>query len=153
MDKYDRRLLELLQADASLSVAELAKRVSLSSTPCWRRVRNLEETGVIQKRVALLDRNKMNLPVTVFCAIKTNQHDLEWLDRFARVVRDIPEVAEFYRMSGDTDYLIKIVVPDIDTYDQVYKKLISSIDIYDVSSSFAMEQLKYTTALPVSYAS
>ncbi len=152
MDKYDRRLLELLQADASLSVAELAKRVSLSSTPCWRRVRNLEETGVIQKRVALLDRNKMNLPVTVFCAIKTNQHDLEWLDRFARVVRDIPEVAEFYRMSGDTDYLIKIVVPDIDTYDQVYKKLISSIDIYDVSSSFAMEQLKYTTALPVSYA-
>ncbi|MCZ6869510.1 MAG: Lrp/AsnC family transcriptional regulator, partial [Gammaproteobacteria bacterium] len=147
------RLLELLQADASLSVAELAKRVSLSSTPCWRRVRNLEETGVIQKRVALLDRNKMNLPVTVFCAIKTNQHDLEWLDRFARVVRDIPEVAEFYRMSGDTDYLIKIVVPDIDTYDQVYKKLISSIDIYDVSSSFAMEQLKYTTALPVSYAS
>ncbi|MEE8042959.1 MAG: Lrp/AsnC family transcriptional regulator [Pseudomonadales bacterium] len=153
MDKYDRRLLELLQADASLSVAELAKRVSLSSTPCWRRVRNLEETGVIQKRVALLDRNKMNLPVTVFCAIKTNQHDLDWLDRFARVVRDIPEVAEFYRMSGDTDYLIKIVVPDIDTYDQVYKKLISSIDIYDVSSSFAMEQLKYTTALPVSYAS
>ena len=152
MDKYDRRLLELLQADASLSVAELAKRVSLSSTPCWRRVRNLEETGVIQKRVALLDRNKMNLPVTVFCAIKTNQHDLDWLDRFARVVRDIPEVAEFYRMSGDTDYLIKIVVPDIDTYDQVYKKLISSIDIYDVSSSFAMEQLKYTTALPVSYA-
>ena len=153
MDKYDRRLLELLQADASLSVAELAKRVSLSSTPCWRRVRNLEERGVIRKRVALLDRNKMNLPVTVFCAIKTNRHDLEWLDRFARVVRDIPEVAEFYRMSGETDYLIKIVVPDIDTYDQVYKKLISSIDIYDVSSSFAMEQLKYTTALPVSYAS
>ena len=152
MDKYDRRLLELLQADASLSVAELAKRVSLSSTPCWRRVRNLEETGVIQKRVALLDRNKMNLPVTVFCAIKTTRHDLEWLDRFARVVRDIPEVAEFYRMSGETDYLIKIVVPDIDTYDQVYKKLISSIDIYDVSSSFAMEQIKYTTALPLTYA-
>jgi Lrp/AsnC family transcriptional regulator len=152
MDKYDRRLLELLQEDASLSVAELAERISLSSTPCWRRIRNLETAGVIQKRVALLDRQKINLPVTVFCAIKTSQHDLEWLDRFAKVVQEIPEVVEFYRMSGETDYLIKIVVPDIGTYDQVYKRLISAIDIYDVSSSFAMEQLKYTTALPVEYA-
>ena len=151
MDRFDRRILELLQDDATLSVAEIARRVSLSTTPCWRRIRKLEQSGVIKRRVALLDRASLNLGVTVFVGIKTNQHAVDWLDRFARTVGEIPEVVEFYRMSGETDYLIKIVVPDIDTYDEVYKRLIGAVEIYDVSSSFAMEQIKYTTALPVTY--
>ncbi len=153
MDRFDRHILEILQDDATLSVAEIAHRVSLSTTPCWRRIRKLEENGVITRRVALLDRVALNVGVTVFVAIKTNQHAVDWLERFARTVGEIPEVVEFYRMSGETDYLIKIVVPDIETYDEVYKRLISAIEIYDVSSSFAMEQIKYTTALPVTYAS
>ncbi len=152
IDETDREILSCLQEDATKPVAEIAARVGLSTTPCWRRIQKLQESGVIRKRVALLDPEKLNLPVTGFVAIKTNQHNLEWLERFAKAVADIPEVVEFYRMSGDVDYLLRIVVPDIATYDEVYKRLISAVDLYDVSSSFAMERIKYTTALPVYYA-
>ena len=152
LDRVDRALLKLLQADASMSLNALAEAVKLSPTPCWRRIQRLEEGGVIRKRVALLDAPSINLGVTVFVSIKTNQHNSEWLKQFAKVVAGIPEVMEVYRMSGDIDYLLKVVVPDIAGYDAVYKKLIRDIELFDVSSGFAMEQMKYTTALPLDYA-
>ena len=152
MDEIDRRILAALQEDASLGAAELGERVGLSATPCWRRVQRLEAAGVIRRRVALLDREKMNLGVVVFVAVRTDQHSLDWLERFAAAIRDIPEILEVYRMAGDVDYLLRIVVPDIAAYDAVYKRLIRVADLYDVSSAFAMERIKYTTALPVTYA-
>lgn len=152
MDEFDRKILAILQDDASGSNTEIAERIGLSPTPCWRRIRNLEEAGIIRKRVALLDRRKLNAGVTVFVSVRTNQHNQDWLDRFARVVDSIPEVVEFYRMAGDVDYLLRVVVPDIAAYDSVYKRLIERIELYDVSSSFAMEELKYTTAVPLTYA-
>ena len=151
MDSIDRRILEILQRDCTLSNAELAEQVGLSTTPCWRRVQKLEAQGYIERRVALLDPDKLNVGVTVFAAIRTNQHRKEWFDQFRTVVEAIPEIVEFYRMSGDIDYLLRIVVPDIAAYDEVYKRLIESIDFTDVSSSFAMERIKYTTALPIDY--
>ena len=153
MDRIDRKILSCLQRDAQLSVAEVAERVGLSTTPCWRRIQNLEKAGVIRARVALLDPEKMNVGVTVFVRVKTSQHTYDWLEAFARKVAGIDEVVEFHRMSGDIDYLLKIVVPDIAAYDAVYKRLIALADLTDVSSSFAMETIKYTTALPVDYAS
>ncbi|MBL8523053.1 MAG: Lrp/AsnC family transcriptional regulator [Betaproteobacteria bacterium] len=152
LDRVDRALLKLLQADASMSLNALAEAVKLSPTPCWRRIQRLEENGVIRKRVALLDAPSINLGVTVFVSVKTNQHNSEWLKQFAKVVAGIPEVMEVYRMSGDIDYLLRVVVPDIAGYDAVYKKLIRDIELFDVSSGFAMEQMKYTTALPLDYA-
>lgn len=152
IDDIDRKILAVLQADATVPVATIAERVGLSSTPCWRRIQKLEEGGVIRARVAVLDPEKLRVGVTVFVSVKTNQHDLGWLEKFAAAVRDFPEVVEFYRMSGDVDYLLRIVVPDIAAYDAVYKRLIARIALSDVSSAFAMEQIKYTTALPLSYA-
>lgn len=152
MDRYDRQILGILQEDASVPVADIGERVGLTSTPCWRRVQKLEESGVIRKRVALLDPAKLNVGVTVFVSIRTSQHNVKWLKTFHDLVASIPEVTEFYRMAGDTDYLLRVVVPDIAAYDAVYKKLIQGVELADVSSSFAMEQIKYTTALPLDYA-
>ncbi|WP_210162787.1 Lrp/AsnC family transcriptional regulator [Kaistia adipata] len=151
MDRLDRKILQILQEDATIPVAEIGRRVGLSTTPCWRRIQKLEEDGVITKRVAVLDPKKVNAKVTVFVSITTSQHNEEWLKRFAEVIRDVPEVVEFYRMSGQVDYLLRVVVPDIEAYDLFYKRLISRIDIADVSSAFAMEQIKYATALPLNY--
>ncbi len=151
MDKIDIKILSLLQEDATLTVAEISKRINLSATPCWRRVQKLEAEGVIRRRVTLLDAQKLNAGVTVFVSIKTNQHNAAWLSRFADVVKAIPEVVEFYRMSGDVDYLLRVVVPDIAGYDAVYKKLIKGTELADVSSSFAMEQIKFTTSLPLHF--
>ena len=151
MDKLDRRILRLLQEDATIAVADLAKKVGLSTTPCWRRIQKLEEEGVIRKRVALLDPVKINAKVTVFVSIRTNSHSIEWLKRFSEVIGDFPEVVEFYRMSGDVDYMLRVVVPDIAAYDAFYQRLISKIEIRDVSSAFAMEQIKYTTEMPLDY--
>jgi Lrp/AsnC family transcriptional regulator len=150
-DSVDKNILALLQEDATLSVAELAKRVGLSTTPCWRRVQRLEEEGVIKAKVALLEGTKINAGVTVFVAITTNQHNKEWLQRFAEVVTPMPEVVEIYRMSGNVDYMLRVVVPDIAAYDVFYKKLVSKIDLTDVSSSFAMEEIKNTSALPLHF--
>ena len=152
MDRLDRKILRLLQEDSTLAVADLAKKVGLSTTPCWRRIQKMEEDGVIKRRVAVLDPVKVNAGVTVFVSVRTNEHSEGWLRKFAAVVEDFPEVVEFYRMSGDVDYLLRIVVPDIGAYDSFYKKLIAKIALTDVSSSFAMEQIKYTTALPLDYA-
>lgn len=151
MDRLDKKILRLLQEDATLAVADIAKKVGLSTTPCWRRIQKLEEEGVIQRRVAVLNPEKVNTRVNVFISIRTSSHSLEWLKRFSEVVQEFPEVVEFYRMSGDVDYLIRVVVPDIAAYDAFYKKLIARIEIRDVSSAFAMEQIKYTTQLPLDY--
>ena len=151
LDSTDRKLLALLQEDAGRQVAELAEAVGLSQTPCWRRVQRLRESGVITRNVVLLDRHKVNVGVTVFVSVRTNTHTQAWFDQFRATVEAIPEVVEFYRMSGDVDYLLRVVVPDIGAYDKVYKRLIAGTQLFDVSSSFAMEELKFTTALPLSY--
>ncbi|WP_269715590.1 Lrp/AsnC family transcriptional regulator [Caulobacter sp. NIBR2454] len=148
-DTIDRRLMAILQEDATVPVAELAERVGLSQTPCWKRVKRLQDAGVITKRVALLDREALGLSLTVFVAIRTNRHDEEWLTTFAAGARSLPEVVELYRMSGEVDYLMKVIVKDIGAYDRFYKRLIATAPLTDVSSSFAMEQIKFTTALPV----
>ncbi|MDX2259448.1 MAG: Lrp/AsnC family transcriptional regulator [Hyphomicrobiaceae bacterium] len=152
LDEMDIKILALLQSDATRAVADIGKEIGLSTTPCWRRIQKLEELGFIQRRVALLDPAKVNAGVTVFVQIKTDRHSLEWLERFHSVVTDFPEVVEFYRMSGEIDYLLRVVVPDIAAYDAFYKKLIARIEIAKVSSAFAMEQIKYTTEMPLEFA-
>jgi Lrp/AsnC family transcriptional regulator len=148
LDSIDRRILRELQADATLPIAELAERAGLSQTPCWKRVKRLTEAGVIGRRVALLDREKLDLGLVVFVAVRAGRHDQAWLDAFAQVAA-LPEIVEFYRLSGETDYLLKVVVRDIAAYDAFYKRLIAAAPLSDVSSSFAMEQIKFTTALPI----
>ena len=152
LDRTDLKILDLLQHDATLATADIAAAAGLSTTPCWRRIQNLEKTGVITGRVALLDRDHLNVGVDAFVAIRTDQHNKRWLDAFATAVAAFPEVIELYRMSGEVDYLMRVVVPDIAAYDNFYQRLIRSIDLSDVSSSFAMERIKYTTVLPLNHA-
>ena len=151
MDRIDKEILSLLQQDATLSLQQLSEAVHLSPTPCWRRLQRLEEDGYILRRVALLSPQKLQVGVTVFVAIRTTQHNDQWMHRLRKVVDEIPEIVEFYRMSGDIDYLLRVVVPDVSGYDAVYKRLVSGIELSGVSSSFAMEQIKWTTALPLDY--
>lgn len=151
LDDMDVKILRLLQEDCTKSVADIGKAVGLSTTPCWRRIQKLEDAGVIRRRVAVLDAGKVNAGVTVFVQIKTDQHSLEWLEKFHNAVVDFPEVVEFYRMSGDIDYLLRVVVPDIGAYDAFYKRLISRIEVAKVSSAFAMEQIKCTSELPLDF--
>jgi len=151
IDRLDHRILQQLQLDSDIAVAELADKIGLSTNACWRRIKRLESEGIIRGRVALLDEHILGLNLTVFVAVKTNEHNETWLEQFADGIRDIPEVTEFYRMSGDTDYLLKIVAQDIEDYDRVYKKLISVAPLHDVSSSFAMERIKSSTALPLDH--
>jgi Lrp/AsnC family transcriptional regulator len=149
MDAIDRKILAVLQDDASLSVAEIGNRVGLSSTPCWKRIQRLEADGVITKRVALIDPARIGLGITVFVSIETGDHSQEWLNRFAELVGAMPEVMEFHRMAGDVDYMLRVVVPDIAGYDAFYKKLIGTVPLKNVTSRFAMERIKSTTALPI----
>ena len=149
LDAIDRKILTVLQDDASLSVAEIGDRVGLSSTPCWKRIQRLEADGVLIKRVALIDQDKLGLGVTVFVSIETGDHSQEWLDRFAQVVGSMPEVMEFYRMAGDVDYMLRVVVTDIAGYDAFYKRMIATVPLKNVTSRFAMEKIKSTTALPI----
>ncbi len=151
MDKLDAKILEQLQNDGGLTAAEIADRVGLSKAPCWRRIQKLQQQGVIRHTVALLDAHALNVGTTVFVTLKTGNHSEAWFSRFVAAVRDIPEVTEIHRMSGDVDYLIRIVVPDIDAYDVVYKRLIATVEFQDVSASFALETIKSTTALPLCY--
>ncbi len=150
LDAADRRILTVLQRDAGLSLAALSEQVGLSPTPCWKRVKRLEASGVISGRVTLLNRDAIGLGVTAFVAIRAGAHDEGWLETFAAGVALIPEVVEFYRMAGEVDYLLKIVCHDIAHYDRIYKRLIKVAPMGDVSSSFAMEQMKFTTELPLS---
>ena len=147
--KFDQQILSALQSSGDTTAAQLAERIGLSTNACWRRIKKLEESGLIRRHVALLDEAKLGLNVTVFVGIKTNEHNDVWLEKFASGIKAIPEVIEFYRMSGDTDYLLKIVVKDIDDYDRVYKKIIAVTPLHDVSSSFAMERIKSSTELPI----
>jgi Lrp/AsnC family transcriptional regulator len=149
LDKTDRAILAELQLDATLTVDQLAERINLSRNACWRRVKALEEAGIIKGRVALLDAAKLGLGLTAFIAIRTAQHEEKWLEKFSRAVRDFPEIVGVYRTTGETDYLIQAVVSDIAGYDHLYKRLIARIALTDVSASFVMEKIKETTALPL----
>ena len=149
MDEIDKKILKLLQEDSAQPVADIARKIGLSVTPCWRRIQKLEEAGIIRKRVALLDGMKTGLGMSVFVAIKTDQHNADWLYDFAATISAFDEVVEFYRMSGEVDYMLRVVVPNMAAYDAFYKRLISEVALTDVSSSFAMEEIKYTTALPL----
>jgi Lrp/AsnC family transcriptional regulator len=149
MDAIDRKILAVLQDNAALSVAEIGSRVGLSSTPCWKRIQRLEADGVIQKRVAIIDQESIGLGISVFVSIETGDHSQDWLDKFAKTVTAMPEVMEFYRMAGDVDYMLRVVVPDIAGYDGFYKRLISTVPLKNVTSRFAMEKIKSTTALPI----
>lgn len=150
LDSIDVKLLDRVQKDASESLAQIAEGVGLSANACWKRIKRLEAAGVIQRRVAILDRRKVGLGVTAFVAVRTDQHDEKWLDEFAAAIRQIPEVIEFYRMSGDIDYMLKVICADIEDYDRIYKKIIRSTTLRDVSAFFAMEQIKSTTEIPLS---
>ncbi|MEO1657742.1 MAG: Lrp/AsnC family transcriptional regulator [Pseudomonadota bacterium] len=152
MDQIDRKILLIVQENADISTAELAERVGLSQTPCWRRLKRLEEGGVIKKRVAVLDRESINLGMTAFVSVKTNNHSKAWLDEFALSVSRIPEVVEIHRMSGEVDYLLKVVCPNMNRFDAIYRRLIDTVDFSDVTSHFAMEVIKSTTVMPLDYA-
>lgn len=148
MDSYDLAILQQVQHDAALSAGELAEKIGISKSACWRRLQKLTKDGVIKNRVAILDQEKLNLPLTVYISIRTNEHNDKWAKQFQQVTRNIPGVLEVYRMSGDLDYLVKAVVADMKGYDDLYKQLIKA-DLFDVSSSFVMETMKQTTELPL----
>ena len=152
MDRTDAKILDVLQTDAALSVGEVAEKTGLDEKTCADRIKRLEDDGVILQRVALLDPRKVGANMTAFVAITTPEHSQEWLDQFHGAVMSFPEVVDFYRMSGQVDYLLRVVVPDLDAYDVFYKKLIKAAKLKDVSSTFAIEQIKYTTKLPLTTA-
>jgi Lrp/AsnC family transcriptional regulator, cysteine-sensing transcriptional activator len=149
MDLIDRKILDLLQHDATLSIAEIGAQVGLSQTPCWKRIQRLEAQGAIERRVALLNPEKLGLGLSVFVSIETHDHSHEWLKRFAETISDMPEVLEVYRMAGDVDYMLRVVVTDMQAYDRFYKRMIGAIPLKNVTSRFAMERVKATTVLPI----
>ncbi len=149
LDKKDKAILNALQLDATLTVGELAERIGLSKSACWRRIQNLEESGVIAARVTLLNQEALGLNLTVFTAVRTHEHTADWFNQFHTVTTSMPNVMEVHRMSGDVDYLIRAVVPDMKSYDRMYREMITRVNLFDVSSSFSMETIKYTTALPL----
>jgi len=148
IDSIDRAILRLIATDSSLSLNDIADKVGLTATPCWKRIKRMEETGIIKARVAVLDADKLGLPVSVFVSVETADHSADWLDRFAAVIAGTPEVVGAWRMSGDVDYLLHVIVPDIAAYDTFYKKLIAAVPLRNVSSRFAMERMK-DGALPL----
>lgn len=151
LDLIDRKILTRLQRDSTLPVGELAEQVGLSMTPCWRRIQRLEQDGFIKKRIAILDRRLLNAKVTVFIAIKTREHSMDWIERFHQATRDMSEVVDIYRMSGEVDYLIRAFVPDIESYDALYKKIIAKLPVADITSMFAMEEIKSTSEVPLDF--
>jgi Lrp/AsnC family transcriptional regulator len=151
MDAIDRKIVALLQEDASLSLAQIAHRVGLSQSPCWKRIQRLEKAGVILRRVALVSPESIGVGLTVFVSIETGDHSSAWLAKFAQLVTAMPEVMEFHRMAGDIDYMLRVAVPDMQAYDAFYKRLIAKVELSDVTSMFAMEEIKSTTRLPLNY--
>jgi len=149
MDATDLKILAILQDDASLPVGEIANRVGLSQTPCWRRIQKLEASKVIRKRVALLDPEAVGVGLTVFVEIEAGDHGKDWLDRFAAALSEMPEVMEVHRMAGDVDYLLRVAVANMAAYDAFYRRLIAILPMKKVTSRFAMELVKGTTALPL----
>jgi Lrp/AsnC family transcriptional regulator len=151
MDAIDRKIVALLQDDASLSLAQIAHRVGLSQSPCWKRIQRLEKSGVILKRVALVSPESIGMGLTVFVSIETGDHSTAWVSKFAQTVTQWPEVMEFHRMAGDIDYMLRVAVPNMQAYDAFYKRLIARVELSDVTSMFAMEEIKSTTRLPLGY--
>jgi len=151
MDDIDKKILSLLQINADIPVAELSKKVKLSSPPCWLRINKLYKQGYIKKKVAVIDRTKINLSTVAFVQIRTSQHYMTWSKKFIEGVKEMDEVVEFYRLSGAADYLLKVLVPSIDKFDEFYKKLTDKVDLSDVTTSFSMEELKQTSNLPLHY--
>lgn len=151
MDEIDRQILGLIQEDGSLQVSDIAEQVGRTVTPTWNRIKRLEEEGFIDGRITVLNQKAIGLPLTVFVSVKTNHHNDDWLKAFEAAATQIDEIVEVFRMSGETDYLLKVVSPDIDTYDTIYRRLIQLVDFSDVSSHFAMETIKSTNRLPLSY--
>ncbi|PZQ48333.1 MAG: ArsR family transcriptional regulator [Rhodovulum sulfidophilum] len=151
IDDRDRKLLALLQENSETPVGELAERVALSVSACWRRIKRLEEEGYIRGRVAVLDRRRMNVPTTVYVLVRTSDHSMDWLERFRHAVADIPEIVETYRLTGNIDYLMKVVLPDVEHWDHIYKRLVNRVNFFDVSSYIAMEEMKATGAVPTDY--
>jgi Lrp/AsnC family transcriptional regulator len=152
LDATDRKILRLLQQDAALPLAEIAAAVGLTTSPCWKRIKRLEEAGVIRGRVAIVDPAKVGLPLTAFVEIETGDHSPEWLSRFAEAIARMPEVLDCWRMAGDVDYLLRVVVPDMAAYDAFYRRLIAAAPLKNVSSRFAMEHVKGGTPLPIAEA-
>ena len=149
IDVLDRRIIDILQHDASLSIAQIGERVGLSQNACWRRIKALEESGLLTSRVAIFDAERLGYPLTVFAILRVREHSADWYDQFVRRIVSRPEVVEFYRMSGDVDYMAKLVVRDVKHYDEIYKEMVALGPLADVSASFAMEDIKFTTAVPV----
>lgn len=149
LDRTDRRILAVLQEDATIPVAEVASRVGLSQTPCWRRIQRLRSEGVIERTVALVKPEAVGLGLTVFIAIEARDHSPEWLDGFTRVVSAMPEVMDVHRMAGDIDYMLRVAVADMAAFDTFYRELIRQVPLKNVSSHFAMERVKASTAYPV----
>jgi len=150
-DSADRRILNILQLDSDVPVAEIAEQVGLSTSPCWRRIKRMEEAGLIAKRVVLVDRSKANVPMTIFVSVRAGRHSAEWSEAFRKEITEIPEIVEAFRLTGETDYLLRIIVPSVEVYDHVYKQLIAKLDFRDISSSISMEEMKFTTAIPLDY--
>jgi len=151
MNEIDKKILSILQANADIPIAELSKKVNLSATPCWARINKLYKQGYIKKKVAIVDRFKINLPVVAFVQVRTNQHNMLWSKQFIKAVKEMEEVVEFYRLSGTVDYIFKVLVPSIEKYNEFYKKLTDKVDFSEVTSSFSMEELKYTNSLTLNY--
>ncbi|QRF65810.1 Lrp/AsnC family transcriptional regulator [Ponticoccus alexandrii] len=150
-DETDRLILEMLQKDSDTPIQAISHAVGLSANPCWRRIKRMEEAGVIKKRVALVDQARANVPLTVFIGVSTSRHEIDWLNRFHELIDEIPEVVEAYRLTGTVDYILKVVAPDMAAYDTVYKKMIQKLDFSQVNSMISMEELKFTTAIPTTY--
>ena len=152
MNEIDKKILSILQVNADIPIAELSKKVNLSATPCWARINKLYKQGYIKKKVAIVDRFKINLPVVAFVQVRTNQHNMLWSKQFIKAVKEMEEVVEFYRLSGTVDYIFKVLVPSIEKYNEFYKKLTDKVDFSEVTSSFSMEEIKYTNSLTLNYA-
>jgi len=151
MDKIDKRIIDLLQHNAGMTAREIAEEVNLTPTPCWRRMQRLESDGVITSKVALINPQDVNLAVSALVQIRTNRHSADWMEQFTKALDKFPEIIEAYRTSGEVDYMLRVVVPDMEAYDIFYKRLIEEVDLYDVSTNFVMEEMKKTTALPLNY--
>ena len=150
-DDIDRRILDMLQEDSDTPMHVISETVGLSTNPCWRRIKRMEEAGLIKKRVALVDQQRANVPLTVFIGLSTTRHGIDWLEEFRKLIDEIPEIVEAYRLTGTVDYILKVAVPDMASYDAVYKRMIERLEFSQVNSMISMEELKFTTAIPTKY--
>lgn len=150
-DEIDQKILDILQNDSDTVISAISEAVGLSATPCWRRIKRMEEAGLIRKRVVLVDQARANVPMTVFIGVTTSRHEIGWLQRFCELIDEIPEIVEAYRLSGTVDYILKVVVPDMGAYDEVYKKMIGRLEFSQINSMISMEEMKFTTAVPTRY--